>query len=271
MKTLHLAITLSLLTAFVFSQTALAQTSPQNIMQNDNTPMTKLSSNGTVLIINQTIDKFQFEMGEPIVVHPEMSNVGNNQVFVANGLPLFHVEVRSENGTTVFDSGYSGMLIVGWGFTLGPGMTESDNGTWGSWPKAGAPVIHINTPGKYEILSEANISLYPSSHDFYYNPGHSLLLQLWSMPLEISVLPEKYEPPQLPKSKVLPNQTAVVEIENGTSVIECKTRPCFNPDKLVIKVGTLVTWINHDIYGHTVTSGMQNDTVIGTNFDSGVI
>ncbi|MGI0046436.1 MAG: hypothetical protein ACREBB_04520, partial [Nitrosotalea sp.] len=99
------------------------------------------------------------------------------------------IEVRSENDTKVFDSGYSGMLIVGWGFTLNPGGTESDNGTWGSWPKAGTPVVHIDVPGKYEILSESNISLYRNSHDFYYNTYQSKLLSLWSKPLEITVLP----------------------------------------------------------------------------------
>ncbi|MGI0046521.1 MAG: cupredoxin domain-containing protein [Nitrosotalea sp.] len=200
-----------------------------------------------------------------------MINIVGSSVFVANGLPLFHIEVRSENGTKVFDSGYSGMLIVGWGFTLNPGMTESDNGTWSTYPKAGAPVMRIDAPGRYEILSESNISLYANSHEFYHNTSASPLLSLWSRPLEITVLPEKYVPSKLPNLTLPTNQTAVVEIENGTSFAKCKAKPCLNPDKLAVKIGTVVTWYNHDIYGHTVTSGKPNDTVTGADFDSGVI
>ncbi|MDE1765844.1 MAG: hypothetical protein KGI27_06160 [Thaumarchaeota archaeon] len=270
MKFLNLAILFSMFAVLTFSQTAFAQTS-HDVAQSDNAPVTKISEKGVVLVVNQTVEKLQYKMGEPIIVHPEMSNVGKSTVFVANGLPLFHVEVRSENGTKVFDSGYSGMLIVGWGFTLSPGMTESDNGTWGSWPKAGEPVIHINVPGRYEILSEANISLYPSSQYFDHYTGSSPLLRLWSSPLEVSVLPEKYEPPQLPRPRVLPNQTMVVEIENGTLPAQCEERGCISPARVYAKPDTMVIWYNHDMYGHTITSGRPNDTVVGTDFDSGVI
>lgn len=270
MKTLHLVL-LSLVAVLLLSQTVTAQKTLHDVLQSDNMQITHLSNDGAVLTINQTIDKLQYKMGEPIVVHPEMSNFGDSTVFIANGLPLFHVEVRSENDTKVFDSGYSGMLIVGWGFTLDPEMTESDNGTWGSYPKAGAPVIRIDVPGKYEILSESSISLYRNSHEFYYHSSSSPLLSLWSKPLEITILPEKYAPPSPPNTTILPNQTAVVEIENGTSPVECKAGACLNPAKLAVKTGTVVMWYNHDIYGHTITSGRPNDTVVGTDFDSGVI
>ncbi|MDE2589627.1 MAG: hypothetical protein KGL95_08185, partial [Patescibacteria group bacterium] len=81
MKTIHLAILFSMFAVLTFSQTAVAQTS-HDVAQSDNAPVTKISDNGVVLVVNQTVEKLQYKMGEPIIVHPEMSNVGKSTVFV---------------------------------------------------------------------------------------------------------------------------------------------------------------------------------------------
>jgi hypothetical protein len=193
MKTLQILIIAILFSVSItLSQSASAQTAHEILQERDNTPATQLSYDGSVLIINQTIDKLEYKMGENITIHPEMINIGTTPVTVANGTPLFDIQVMYQNGTKVFDSGYSGMLIVGWGFTLNPGMTMHDNRTWGWNPHATTPVIKLDTPGKYTVLTESNISLYDtaeqSSHAIPPHPEKSL----WSKPLQITVLPEKY-------------------------------------------------------------------------------
>jgi hypothetical protein len=191
MKTLHLAIIIfSFVLASALPQTVFAQTAHEILQERDNMPVTKLTHGGAVLIINQTIPKLEYKMGENITVHPEMINIGNSPVVVANGMPLFHIEAVYQNGTKFFDSGYSGMLIVGWGFTINPGMTVNDTGTWGWAPNTGTPVIKLDTPGKYTILSESNISLYDSAEE--YSHSSYPVESLWSQPLQITVLPEKY-------------------------------------------------------------------------------
>ena len=88
-------------------------------------------------------------------------------------------------------------------------------------------------------------------------------------PMNVTGLPEKYIPPVIIKPR--PNYTATVEIPAGTLPAECKERHCLRPDAMTVRVGTQVTWYNHDIYDHTVTSGRPNDTSVGTYFDSGAI
>ncbi|MGI0087861.1 MAG: cupredoxin domain-containing protein [Nitrosotalea sp.] len=91
-------------------------------------------------------------------------------------------------------------------------------------------------------------------------------------PMQITILPERYTPPNLTNSnKTNPIPDQIVEIPNGTSFAECKARPCFIPDNITIKAGSQVTWFNHDAVGHTVTSGRPIDSLTGTDFDSGVI
>jgi hypothetical protein len=161
MKTLQILLIGILAGVFIIvSQTAFAQTAHEILEKRDNTPVTQMSYNGAILMINQTINKLEYRMGENITIHPEMINIGTAPVTVTNGTPLFNIQIIDQNGTTVFDSGYSGMLIVGWGFTLNPGMTMHDNRTWGWNPNATTPVIKLDTPGKYIVLTESNISLY---------------------------------------------------------------------------------------------------------------
>jgi hypothetical protein len=206
MKTLHLSIIIfSLILISILLQTALAQKTAHEILQKrDNMPATKLSHGGAVLIINQTIDKLEYKMGENITVHPEMINIGTSPVVVANGMPLFDIQVY-QNGNKVFDSGYSGSQIVGWGFILEPDIAKNDTGTWSWNPHATTPVIKLDIPGKYIITSESNIELYDnveqSSHAIPAHPVKSL----WSQPLQITVLPEKY----------IENQTGMVQNEQS--------------------------------------------------------
>lgn len=43
----------------------------------------------------------------------------------------------------------------------------------------------------------------------------------------------------------------------------------FNPDEIIISVGTTVTWTNKDTVGHTIVSGSQGDADAGELFDTG--
>src|SRR5574341_8126 len=43
----------------------------------------------------------------------------------------------------------------------------------------------------------------------------------------------------------------------------------FNPDEIIISVGTTVTWTNKDTVGHTIVSGSQGDADAGDLFDTG--
>ncbi len=43
----------------------------------------------------------------------------------------------------------------------------------------------------------------------------------------------------------------------------------FNPDEIIISVGTTVTWTNKDTVGHTIVSGSQGDADAGQLFDTG--
>jgi hypothetical protein len=192
MKTPHLIIlVLSFVLASILSQTAFAQQTAHQILQErDNMLVTKLThAGGAVLIINQTVDKLEYKVGENITVHPEMINIGDNSAFIVNGLPLFDIQVVYENGSKFYDSGYSGMLIVGAGFTIKPSMIVNDTGTWGTYPGATTPVIKINTPGRYNILSESNIQVYDNEKQS--STPNTPVESLWSEPLQITILPEK--------------------------------------------------------------------------------
>lgn len=190
MKTLCLSIVVFLAVSIILSQTVFAQTAHEILQQRDAMPATRLTHAGAVLIINQTVDKLEYKMGENITIHPQMINIGNSSVFAANGMPLFDIQVVYENGSKFYDSGYSGGDIVGAGFTIKPGMIINDTGSWGPYPGATAPVIKINTPGKYKIFSESNIQVYGDIKQWS-TPNYPVE-SLWSKPIEIIVLPEKY-------------------------------------------------------------------------------
>lgn len=193
MKTLHYCIIVFLLMiTLILPHVTLAQTAHDMLKERDNAQDTQLSYDGATLIINQTISKLEYKMGENITVYPSMINIGSSPVTVANGTPLFDIQVIYQNGTKVFDSGYSGMMIVGWGFTLSPGMIMHENETWGWNPNAKTPVIKLDTPGKYTILTESNISLYHSADEYSHTSPHPEK-SLWSQPIQITVLPTRYE------------------------------------------------------------------------------
>lgn len=193
MKILSFLLILTLATSITTSQLAFAQTARDILQERDNAQDTQLSYGGATLIINQTIPKIEYKMGENITVYPSMTNIGNSSVTVANGTPLFDIQVIYQNGTKVFDSGYSGMLIVGWGFTLNPGMVMHENETWGWNPNAKTPVIKLDTPGKYTILTESNISLYHSADEYSHYTAPHPEKSLWSQPVQITVLPTRYD------------------------------------------------------------------------------
>ena len=76
----------------------------------------------------------------------------------------------------------------------------------------------------------------------------------------------------IPVMKELPPNT--VDIPAGTAVPGCETDDwCYMSSKLVVSIGTTVTWINSDTLPHTVTSGSADADAVGLDvlngFDSG--
>lgn len=61
--------------------------------------------------------------------------------------------------------------------------------------------------------------------------------------------------------------TDKVSVELGAS--DRSSGKGFNPQEIVVSVGTTVTWTNKDTVGHTVLSGSQGDADMGVLFDTG--
>jgi plastocyanin len=71
----------------------------------------------------------------------------------------------------------------------------------------------------------------------------------------------------LPSNAV--GQSKIVSIVKGASN-PSSTEP-YNPSPLSVPVGTIVTWINNDNTGHTVTQGNPSGNTPPNGFDSGIL
>ena len=148
----------------------------------NSTKMNKLVHDGAILITTQTIKKTEFKLGEKIIVHPTLTNIGNHSVNILYMWHPFFSVINDQNGSVVWANGpsvpameYSSNLNQ----TIEPNM--SFTGSIHDIADPRHPVI-LNNPGNYTISSVA---------DFYDDQGNSRYL-VWSEPIPFTVLPEKY-------------------------------------------------------------------------------
>lgn len=148
----------------------------------NSTKMNKLVHDGAILITTQTIKKTEYNLGEKIIVHPTLTNIGNKSMNIFYMWHPFFFIINDQNGSTVWANGpsvpmmeYSSNLNQ----TIEPNMSFIGGIHDVADPRY--PVI-LNNPGKYTISSVA---------DFYDDQGNPRHL-VWSEPIKFTVLPEKY-------------------------------------------------------------------------------
>ncbi|MBI3622559.1 hypothetical protein HY212_00575 [Candidatus Pacearchaeota archaeon] len=207
MKTLHLSIIIfSFILVQLLLQTAFAQKTAHEILQerdalgqlSDPTHMkdnkqyvnpaemsTRLVHNDAILIVNQTISKLEYKVGENITVHCALENIGSNAITINHLVPLLQSSVTYANGSAYFPINYPNLLIGG-DETIGPSMaiTIPDcRPSVGQYPTVPS-IIQISKPGTYNMTSFAYFTIRDWNSPISFG-------SLWSKPLQITVLPEK--------------------------------------------------------------------------------
>ncbi len=132
-----------------------------------------------VIIVNQTVKKLEFQVGEMITVKPYLVNVGNKNVTITHSMPLFLTEIKHQNGSAVWPPYDTGIVPIPVQKILQPNVPlGGELGIQKDWP------IILNSTGKYSITS---IAYFKASDD--YDKGESFHV-IWSEPLEIILVSE---------------------------------------------------------------------------------
>ncbi|MHB8547370.1 MAG: hypothetical protein ACYDAJ_11435 [Nitrosotalea sp.] len=154
-----------------------------------NSTQTKLVHDDSILILNQTTPKLVYKMGENITISTELINIGNKAVSVAYEEPEFFLELKNMAGDLVWPS----HARVGWipefggEKTLKPGEHFSAQ-PWKITPGWNyPPPLRLYAPGNYTVLSVGLFTFNTTYNVTVYAP-----FSVWSKPLQITVLPEKY-------------------------------------------------------------------------------
>jgi hypothetical protein len=187
MKTLHLSIIVaSFALVLILPSTAFATMLSNNnevLKQFDTNSnrMTKLVHDGAILITTQTIEKTEYKLGEKILIHPTLTNIGNKSMNISYMWHPFFFVINNQNGSAVWANGPSVPMME---YSSNLNQTLEPN-----VPFTGAihdvedpryPTV-LDTPGNYSISSVA---------DFYgYGTPRNLV---WSEPIKFTVLPEQY-------------------------------------------------------------------------------
>lgn len=172
----------------ILLQEVFAQKTAHEILQERDdslvTPI-KMEYNDAILVVNQTIEKLEYNVGENITVHCALVNIGSNSIIINHLTPLLQSSVTYSNGSTYFPINYPTALIGG-DETIGPGNAVTDPNCRPSADNYPIPAssIRINTPGTYHITSFAYFTI----HD---NVAPTSFQSLWSKPVQITVLPER--------------------------------------------------------------------------------
>src|ERR1700687_4773604 len=113
MKTLHLSIIVaSFALVLILPSTAFATMLSNNndvLKQFDanSARMTKLVHDGAILITTQTIKKTEYKLGEKIIVHPTLTNIGNKSMNISYMWHPFFFVINNQNGSAVWANGPS--------------------------------------------------------------------------------------------------------------------------------------------------------------------
>ncbi|MDE1727468.1 MAG: hypothetical protein KGH89_09450 [Thaumarchaeota archaeon] len=72
-----------------------------------NTTQTQLTHDGAQIIINQTINRSEYKIGEKISITPELVNMGRKSVNIFYVPPLLQTEIKYENEIVGYGMFYS--------------------------------------------------------------------------------------------------------------------------------------------------------------------
>lgn len=187
MKTLHYSIiVISFALVLILPSTVFATMLYNNdeVLKQFNansTKMSKLVHDDAILITTQTIKKTEYKLGEKIIVHPTLTNIGNKNMNIFYMWHPFFFVINDQNGFAVWANGPS-VPMMEYSSNLNQTIEPNMSFTGGIHDVADPrhPVI-LNNPGNYTISSVA---------DFYgYGTPRNLV---WSEPIKFTVLPETY-------------------------------------------------------------------------------
>ncbi len=166
-----------------------SQSNPTLEEQLGNPTQTKLVHDNAMLVLNQTTKKLVYQSGEEIIITPELINIGNKSVSVGYLEPEFFLEIKNQAGEVVWLQ----HTTIGWvpefagTKTLKPGEHFGARAwTTPTVPEFDQSPIRLDAPGNYTAISVATITI--DTNTTHIDP----VGVLWSKPLQIIVLPEKY-------------------------------------------------------------------------------
>jgi hypothetical protein len=281
MKILHLGIIVfSLVFTLILSHSALAQTAHDILqerdalgqlsdpvhMDNNNKQYVNpaemsatLKHNGAILIVNQTINKLEYKVGEKITVSCALENVGNNSITINHLVPLMQSAVTYDNGTAYLPINYPNVLIGG-DETIEPSKAitvPSCRPSVGEYP-TDPSVIQMDTPGTYNITSFAYFTIHDQTSPTSFG-------SLWSKPLQITVLAENqtlnqnltrqvnlwtYDPPTSPGPVAISS--------NGSFVVIGTRQDDSHGSIFFLDKNGFVLW-SHDFSGMVSSVNMSSD------------
>jgi hypothetical protein len=189
---------------------------------------TKLAHDGSILILNQTSEKWIYKSGDNITIIPKVINIGNKTANLYYPEPSFFLEIKSQDGNLVWPQSaivayipeYGGMKALKPGEQYGVKPWTTPTG-----PAYDPSPIVLSVPGNYTAVSMLSFKFDPNSNDPHSN------VYLWSKPVQITILSEKYmqneASPSIGKIESLtePNQFAQDsdiphKIINGTGTLK---------------------------------------------------
>lgn len=151
-----------------------------------NTSKTELIHDGAMIILNQTTQKLSYKMGENITVNTELVNVGNKAVDIAYCEPWVAFEIKSQVGDEIWPKSQLACIPE---FSSKKTLQPGEHFVVQPWGSRSGNVISppsSDNPGTYSVISVAVFT-------FNTSPGGlSSAEPVWSKPLQITVLPEKY-------------------------------------------------------------------------------
>ena len=152
----------------------------ESIFGNSNT--TELVYNDSKVVLEQTTQKTTYYMKENITVTRGLVNMGTQNIMIYHWNPVILTEAKYDDGSHAWPPGIQGGFVLGANAlrneTLKPQIPNS--------AKTLPVTLTLYYPGNYTVISMAWIKFNSS------NAGGFNGMPLWSKPLQITVLPEKY-------------------------------------------------------------------------------
>ncbi len=159
-----------------------------------NPTQTWLVHDGAILILNQTSDKPEYKVGENITISTELINLGNKSVEIGYWPPLVVLEIKDQKGALVWpeNTNLIAFLEINGVETIRPGEHLSakpwGNGNFTQMPHE-MPLPQLHVPGKYTVVSMALFTFNMTTDSRGHIEPTGLTTQLWSKPVQITVLP----------------------------------------------------------------------------------